>query len=73
MLWIVRLKRRSKKISLKELSKLTGLTASTLSRIEHYPMRAKIGDLMKVCNILELDILEVMKIIKGQACINLHT
>ena len=65
MLWIVRLKRRSKKISLKELSKLTGLTASTLSRIEQYPMRAKIGDLMKVCNILELDILEVMKIIKG--------
>ena len=65
MLWIVRLKRRSKKISLKELSKLTGLTASALSRIEQYPMRAKIGDLIKVCNILELDILEVMKIIKG--------
>ena len=65
MLWIVRLKRRSKKISLKELSRLTGLTASTLSRIEQYPMKAKIGDLMKVCNILELDILEVMKIIKG--------
>ena len=73
MLWIVRLKRRSKKISLKEMSRLTGLTASTLSRIEQYPMRAKIGDLIKVCNILELDILEVMKIIKGQACINLHT
>ena len=73
MLWIVRLKRRSKKISLKEMSRLTGLTASTLSRIEQYPMRAKIGDLMKICNVLELDILEVMKIIKGQACINLHT
>ena len=65
MLWIVRLKRRSKKISLKEMSRLTGLTASTLSRIEQYPMRAKIGDLMKICNVLELDILEVMKIIKG--------
>ena len=65
MLWIVRLKRRSKKISLKEMSRLTGLTSSTLSRIEQYPMRAKVGDLMKVCNILELDILEVMKIIKG--------
>ena len=65
MLWIVRLKRRSKKISLKEMSRLTGLTASTLSRIEQYPMRAKIGDLIKVCNILELDILEVIKIIKG--------
>ena len=48
MLWIVRLKRRSKKISLKEMGRLTGLTASTLSRIEQYPMRAKIGDLMKI-------------------------
>ena len=65
MLWIVRLKRRSKKISLKEMSRLTGLTASTLSRVEQYPMSAKIGDLIKVCNILELDILEVIKIIKG--------
>ena len=65
MLWIVRLKRRSKKISLKEMSRLTGLTSSTLSRIEQSPMRAKIGDLMKICNVLELDILEVMKIIKG--------
>ena len=65
MLWMVRLKRRSKKISLKEMGRLTGLTASTLSRIEQYPMRAKIGDLMKICNVLELDILEVMKIIKG--------
>ena len=50
MLWIVRLKRRSKKISLKEMSRLTGLTAS-----------ARLGDLMKVCDVLELDILEVIK------------
>ena len=61
MLWIVRLKRRSKKISLKEMSKQTLITANTLSRMEKDPASARLGDLKKVCDVLELDILEVIK------------
>ena len=61
MLWMVRLKRRYKKISLKEMSKLTLITANTLSRMEKDPASARLGDLKKVCDVLELDILEVIK------------
>ena len=61
MLWMVRLKRRYKKISLKEMSRQTLITANTLSRMEKDPASARLGDLKKVCNILELDILEVIK------------
>ena len=61
MLWMVRLKRRYKKISLKEMSRQTLITANTLSRMEKDPASARLGDLIKVCNILELDILEVIK------------
>ena len=61
MLWMVRLKRRYKKISLKEMSRQTLITANTLSRIEKDPASARLGDLKKVCDVLELDILEVTK------------
>ena len=61
MFWIVRLERRSKKISLKEMSKKTLITAKTLSRMEKDPASARLGDLKKVCDVLELDILEVIK------------
>lgn len=65
MLWMVRLKRRYKKISFKEMSRQTLITANTLSRMEKDPASARLGDLKKVCDVLELDILEVIKIIKG--------
>jgi transcriptional regulator with XRE-family HTH domain len=61
MLWMVRLKRRYKKFSLKEMSRQTLITANTLSRIEKDPASARLGDLKKVCDVLELDILEVIK------------
>ena len=61
MFWIVRLERRSKKISLKEMSKKTLITAKTLSRMEKDPASARLGDLKRVCDVLELDILEVIK------------
>ena len=61
MLWMVRLKRRYKKISLNEMSKLTLITANTLSRMEKDPASARLGDLKRVCDVLELDILEVIK------------
>ena len=61
MLWMVRLKRRYKKISLKEMSRQTLITANTLSRMEKDPVSARLGDLKKVCDVLELDILEVIK------------
>ena len=61
MFWIVRLERRSKKISLKEMSKKTLITAKTLSRMEKDPASARLGDLKRVCDVLELDILEAIK------------
>ena len=61
MLWMVRLKRRYKKFSLKEMSRQTLITANTLSRMEKDPASARLGDLKKVCDVLELDILEVIK------------
>ena len=60
MLWMGRLKRRYKKISLKEMSKQTLITAKTLSRMEKDPASARLGDLKRVCDVLELDILEVI-------------
>lgn len=63
MLWMVRLKRRYKKISLKEMSRQTLITANTLSRMEKDPSSARLGDLKRVCDVLELDILEVIKLI----------
>ena len=63
MLWIVRLRRKSKKITLKEMSKLTGIGTCTISKIERYPDYARICDLKRICNVLDLDILEVVKTI----------
>ncbi len=63
MLWIVRIERKSKKITLKEMSKLTGIGACTISKIERYPAYAKICDLKNICKVLDLDISEVVKTI----------
>ncbi|MBP3928624.1 MAG: helix-turn-helix transcriptional regulator [Peptostreptococcaceae bacterium] len=63
MLWIVRLRRKSKKITLKEMSKLTGIGTCTISKIERYPDYAKICDLKNICKVLELDFLEVINTI----------
>ena len=43
------------------LSALTLITANTLSRMEKNPASARLGDLKRVCDVLELDILEVIK------------
>ena len=63
MLWIVRLRRKSRKITLREMSKLTLMTVNTISKIEKNPNGAKIGDLKKICEVLELDFLEVINTI----------
>ena len=63
MLWIVRLRRKSRKITLREMSKLTLMTVNTISKIEKNPNSAKIGDLKKRCEVLELDFLEVINTI----------
>ena len=63
MLWIVRLERKSKKISIKEMSRLTGIHTYTISKIERNPDNARICDLKNICNVLDLDILEVVKTI----------
>ena len=63
MLWIVRLERKSKKISIKEMSRLTGINTSNISKIERNPDYARICDLKNICNVLDLDILEVVKTI----------
>ena len=61
MLWIVRLRRKSRKITLREMSKLTLMTVNTISNIEKNPNNAKIGDLKNICKVLDLDISEVVK------------
>jgi DNA-binding Xre family transcriptional regulator len=43
------------------MSKQTLITAKTLSRMEKDPASARLGDLKRVCDVLELDILEVIK------------
>ena len=63
MLWIVRLERKSKKISIKEMSRLTGINTSNISKIERNPDYARICDLKNICNVLDLDISEVVKTI----------
>ena len=63
MLWIVRLERKSKKISIKEMSRLTGINTANISKIERNPDYARICDLKNICNVLDLDILEVVKTI----------
>ena len=63
MLWIVRLERKSKKISIKEMSRLTGIHTYTISKIERNPDHARICDLKRICNVLDLDILEVINTI----------
>ena len=63
MLWIVRLRRKSRKITLREMSKLTLMTVNTISKIERYPDYARVCDLKRICNVLDLDISEVVKTI----------
>ena len=43
------------------MRKQTLITANTLSRMEKNPASARLGDLKRVCDVLELDILEVIK------------
>ena len=63
MLWIVRLERKAKKLTLQEMSKLTGIHAYTISKIERDPTHARICDLKNICKVLDLDISEVVKTI----------
>ena len=63
MLWIVRLERKAKKLTLQEMSRLTGIGTCTISKIERYPDYARICDLKRICNVLDLDILEVINTI----------
>ena len=63
MLWIVRLERKAKKLTLQEMSRLTGIGTCTISKIERYPDHARICDLKNICKVLDLDISEVVKTI----------
>ena len=63
MLWIVRLERKAKKLTLQEMSRLTGIHTYTISKIERNPGHARICDLKNICNVLDLDISEVVKTI----------
>ena len=63
MLWIVRLERKAKKLTLQEMSRLTGIHTYTISKIERNPDHARICDLKNICNVLDLDISEVVKTI----------
>jgi len=46
--------------SLKELSEKTGIPISTLSKVENGQMSLKIEKLMSVCNVLEIDIMQLV-------------
>ena len=63
ILWIVRLKRMSRGLSLADIGKIIGTSAYTVSKIERNPAEAKVKDLKRVCEVLDLELSEIIKLI----------
>lgn len=63
ILWRVRLERKSRNLSLEDMGRIIGRNACTVSRIERNPLEAKIKDLKRICEALDLELSEIIKLV----------
>ena len=53
----------SRGLSLADTGKIMGTSAYTVSKIERNPSEAKIKDLKRICEVLDLELSEIIKLI----------